>query len=317
MIMANASSTRSLSVVIPTYQREKRLCETLHALLGLRDSFLELIIVDQTPVHLPETQSFLEQLPNCARVIKMPRPNLPAARNAGAKEAKGNVILFLDDDINPLPQLFQSHTRHYEDQTVAGVAGRLLSPHGEIRNLDQRYYTSPFHWRYIRFDQEWELREVQSAPGGNMSFRRELIFKVGGFDENFVGNAFREETDFCIRLRRLPYRILFDPDAALVHYWQTEGGCDHTRFGNPNFISYTYYTEFVQNNFYFFLKHAPRKAMGELVWELYRNHIGNKQNLKGGLRLLFLRHVAFCVGVVSGFSAWRQWRRTPRGFRFV
>lgn len=150
-----------------------------------------------------------------------------------------------------------------------------------------------------------------------MSFRREILFRIGGFDENFVGNAFREETDFCIRLRKLPYRILFDPDAALIHYWQTEGGCDHTRFGNSKLISFAYYRDFVQNNFYFFLKHAPRRARGELVWELYRNHIGNRENLKHGFTHLSLRHLALCMGLARGSKAWRRWKKKPGGIRFL
>lgn len=301
--MDNAPFRGSLSVVIPTYQRERRLCETLQALLNLRDGFLELLIVDQTSEHLPETQSFLEQLPDCARVMKMAHPSLPAARNAGAREAKGSVVLFLDDDIQPLPQLLDAHARHYGDPTVGGVAGRLLSPDGEIRSLDPRYYTSPFHWRYIRFDQTWGLREVESAPGGNMSFRRQLIFEVGGFDEHFVGNAFREETDFCIRLRKRSHRILFDPEAAVIHYWKTEGGCDHIRLGNPQLTSFSYYQDFIQNNIYFFLKHVPAKALGGLTWEIYRNHIGNKNNLNRGLGQLCLRHAAFFIGFSRAFRA--------------
>jgi hypothetical protein len=73
----------------------------------------------------------------------------------------------------------------------------------------------------------------------------------------------------------------------------------------------------VQNNFYFFLKHAPRAAMGELVWELYRNHIANKENLEQGFKHLYLRHIAFCVGIIRGFKAWRRWQRNPGGIRFL
>jgi GT2 family glycosyltransferase len=308
VIVREKPSTSSLSIVIPTYKRERRLCETVQALVEIRGGFLELLIVDQTPEHLPETKSFLAQLPACVRLIRMPHPNLPAARNAGAREAAGDVVLYLDDDIKPLPELFEAHTRHYGDHTVGGVAGRLLSPYGEVKRLDPRYYTSPFQWRYIRFDQDWDLREVESAPGGNMSYRRHLIFEAGGFDEHFVGNAFREETDFCLRLRKRSYRILFDPDAAVIHYWKTEGGCDHIRLGNPQLVSFSYYQDFIQNNFYFFLKHVPPKAMWELTWELYRNHIGNKSNLDRGFGQLCLRHVAFFVGFLRAYSAWQRLR---------
>ena len=296
----------SISIVIPTYNREDSLCDTIKALLDFYDQFSDLIIVDQTPEHLPETISFLAGLPEKARIVKPQTANLPEARNIGAREAKGEILLYLDDDIKPMPDLISAHMRHYKDPTIGGVAGRLISPYGEIKELDPSYYTSPFPWRHVRFDQEWDMREVDSSPGGNMSFRRALIFEVGGFDEQFVGNAFREETDFCMRLRKASYRIIFDPEAAVIHYWKTGGGCDHIRLGNPEFTSFLYYQDFVQNNVYFFLKHVPRAMIPDLLWELYRNHIGNKYNLHKGLKHFYYRHVAFCIGFLRAYRAWSR-----------
>jgi GT2 family glycosyltransferase len=270
------------------------------------DEKYQLLVVDQTPNHHPKTEGYLSNLPKHVRVIRTATPNLPAARNIGAKEAKGEIVLYLDDDVKPLRSFIAAHLRHYQDPTVGAVAGRLISPYGEIKKLDRRYYTSTMPWRYIRFDQQWPLREVEAAPGGNMSCRRHLIKQTGGFDEQFVGNAFREETDFCLRLRYASYRILFDPEAAVIHYWKTEGGCDHIRLGNPDLTSYRYYQDFVQNNIYFCLKHVPRSAMPELAWELYRNHIGNRYNLRRGLTHLLYRHAAFCIGAVRGYKAWRR-----------
>jgi hypothetical protein len=64
------------------------------------------------------------------------------------------------------------------------------------------------------------------------------------------------------------------------------------------------------------LKHAPRPYLPDLVWELYRNHVGNKENSKQGLKHLYLRHIAFCMGVVRGLRAWRRWQRSPGGMRY-
>ena len=75
-----------LSIIIPTYKREKRLCETIDAILGLINPGCELIIVDQTPDHLPDTEAFLSRLPGAIRVVRVDTPNLPAARNRGTKD---------------------------------------------------------------------------------------------------------------------------------------------------------------------------------------------------------------------------------------
>jgi len=304
--MDTPHSNPSVSIIVPTYNREETLCNTIQDLLELHDQFSELLVVDQTREHLPDTLSFLSSLPEKVRIIKLSAPDLTKARNRGAREARSEIVLYLDDDIKPLPTLIRSHIRHYQDPTIGGIAGHVKSAYGIVRGLDSRYHTSAFPWRYIRFDQDWDLCEVVAAPGGNMSFRRALIFEAGGFDEQFVGNAYREETDFCLRLRKMSYRILFDPDAALIHYGKTDGGCEHFRFADPNRVSFLYYKDFIQNNAYFIFKHVPRASMPEFIWELYRNHIGNKFNLRQGLNLFFFRHVAFVLGLFGAYRAWRR-----------
>ncbi|MGH7432185.1 MAG: glycosyltransferase family 2 protein [Candidatus Methylomirabilales bacterium] len=298
----------SLSVVIPTYGREESLCETLKGVLQLSYADWELLIVDQTPEHKPETMAFLDTLPPPTRRIVLAAPSLPVARNVGAREARGEVVLYLDDDITPLPGLLVAHARHYRDPTVGGVAGRLVSPTGEVRPLDARYSRSPLPWLYIRFDQKWDCREVEAAPGGNMSFRRDLIRLVGGFDERFVGNAFREETDFCLRLRATSSRILFDPDAAVIHHFATDGGCDNNSLGRVDDPSVAYYRDFVRNNVYLFCKHVPSRLIPGLLWELYRTHVGNRPILRRGPRFFWRRQAGFLLGLMDGWRAWRSSR---------
>lgn len=298
----------SLSVVIPTYRREERLCETVRALLDLAYPDWELLIVDQTPEHTEETMAFLATLPPRVRRVVSPIPSLPGARNIGAREARGDVVLYLDDDILPTSELPTAHARHYTDPTVGGVAGRLISPGGEIRPLDPRYHSSSLPWLYIRFDQDWSLREVESAPGGNLSIRRRLIHELGGFDERYVGNAFREETDFCLRLRAAGHRILFDPAAAVVHYFGTPGGCDNVNFGGRSPESHSYYRTFFHNNAYFALKNFAWANRVRILFRVYRDHGLNRPLLTQGPRFILRRHLAIFLGLWDGWRTWRNHR---------
>jgi hypothetical protein len=59
---------------------------------------------------------------------------------------------------------------------------------------------------------------------GNLSMRRERVLQLGGFDENFVGVAYRFETDLCRRLSRAGGRILFQPSATIRHLRFPSGG---------------------------------------------------------------------------------------------
>ena len=59
-----------------------------------------------------------------------------------------------------------------------------------------------------------------------MSFRKDIFTKYGiWFDERFRGSAVREESDFCLRLRKTNYTIWYDPEADLVHLGEETGGC--------------------------------------------------------------------------------------------
>lgn len=305
-----SQTSSSISIVIPTYNRETILCNTIRHLLGLRGQWDEIIVVDQTPSHRQETELFLSDLRDAVRLIKVKTPNLPNARNIGAREAKGDVVLFLDDDITPLPSLITSHQRHYADPRAGGVAGKVISSTGQKGVLDSRYYTSPFPWLYLRFDQDWGVCEVESSPGGNMSFRRELILSLGGFDTRFAGNGFREETDFCLRLRNRSYKIIFDPDAAIVHHYAEKGGSENFRFGNPQFISFSYHEDFFHNNLYFFFKNLSPSHWPILTLGLYQAHVANKKQLHRGIAHITLRNLAFITGVLRAIRTSCGFHRT-------
>ena len=84
--------------------------------------------------------------------------------------------------------------------------------------------------------------EVDTVIGCNMSFRKRLLEKAGGFDERFRGNCFREDTDISLRIRRLNYKLIFHPKAVAIHKFK--GGI----------VSRKWFYWTVYNHTYFFLK---------------------------------------------------------------
>lgn len=153
-------------------------------------------------------------------------PNLPHARNIGIKEASGEILLFLDDDIKPSNTLTEEHVKNYADPKVGIVGGRVLedkdernvpdSKIGTVRKLDGFTY-SGFN-KTIRC-------ETMHVRGVNMSVRKEAALKIGGFDERFEGTAEYEDMDFCLRAIRKRYKIIFEPTAVVEHFLLPFGGC--------------------------------------------------------------------------------------------
>jgi GT2 family glycosyltransferase len=62
-----------------------------------------------------------------------------------------------------------------------------------------------------------EIGEVDHLIGCNMSWRRELLVKLGGLRDDYPGTEVREETDIALRVKKLGYRLLFQPEAVVTH----------------------------------------------------------------------------------------------------
>lgn len=206
-----------ISVVIPTYRRERVLVETLEHVLRQLEAADELLVVDQTEAHDPATAERLEQL-HCERAIRwIPQraPSITAAMNRGLLEARCDVVLFVDDDIVPESLLLSAHRAAHAACSKTVVAGRIIQPwqtsSGRPRPTDSICAGVEPSW-------------IDEFMGGNFSVRRDDALNVGGFDENFVQVAYRYEAEFANRFRAGGGRIRFEPLACLRHLHAARGG---------------------------------------------------------------------------------------------
>ena len=187
----------SFSIIVPTYQRRDMVCETVSALNELTyGGPLEIIVVVNGSTD--GTAKAVDAL-DCRwpmRVVEIQPNRGPAgARNRGADEATGDILLFLDDDMICDPELVQQHARMYRDGADA-VAGNIplhpSSPPGVLTDA----VASAALW-----DQRTELTPFE-IYAGQLSVRKNVFDALGGFDEQFaVGGGFgNEDVEFGARL---------------------------------------------------------------------------------------------------------------------
>lgn len=211
-----------ISVVIPTYNRYDCLADTLEALRRQVGCGFEVVVVDQTPLR---RRRELEATGFALHWFLQEEPSASAARNLALREAHGEVVLFLDDDvIIDDPSFLMKHLRHYENPRVVGVAG--AAPHiGQAMNLRRHRFfrEGGLGWAYFPSNQCCQAW-LRVGRSNNLSVRRDAAIACGGMDEQFEKGAHREEADFGLRLTRDGRRILYDPFAALVHIGNAEGG---------------------------------------------------------------------------------------------
>ena len=262
---------RAASVVIPTYNREQQLVETIEYVLATPYPDFEVIVVDQTDEHTPEVAAALEEFQHDDRLtyIQLPIANLPLARNVGLNEAQGDVIIYVDDDVELDPDFVAAHVKRYADASVGAVAGRIITPNvGPDENSSGALAGRPRPGRLrvdgnheSHFNQTAYTGDVEWGQGCNMSFRRTALVESGAFDERFTGNAFHEEVDAFVRVRDQGYRAVFEPEARLVHLKEATGGC-RSQQDQVEYLCTVYRN---QSLFYF-------KNQGWTGWMRYTRH---------------------------------------------
>jgi glycosyltransferase involved in cell wall biosynthesis len=289
-----------ISVVIPTYGREAVLCDTLNSVLAQQYPAYEVIVVDQTQQHEAATQALLDQLVAEAKIklYTVSWASLPAARNYAVERANGSIFLFLDDDVE-LPEGFlAAHAQVYQGRPEVGaVAGRVfdrmkLADSGDlaIEILPPEAMDPGIAWYYIDLVHTVKPQRVLTARGCNMSFRRSVFEQYGlRFDERFAGSAVREESDFCLRVRKTKLMIWYEPAAHLVHLGEETGGCH-----DISTRSLKYQTTFYHNHFLMALKNLTPWQILRLSGRLFDCHVlGNPPCNKSGSPIKIITRFGF------------------------
>lgn len=207
-----------VSIVIPTYNRLEQLKRVLAGLekeTYPKDEFEVLVVsdgcTDGTDDYLRAANASFH-----LRVFFQTNQGPAAARNLGINRAAGEMVLFIDDDVYPLPALIEEHLRfHAAYGDCAVVIGPMLAP------PDARL--SPWvRWEADRLaDQYRDMALGRWAPTprqfytGNSSIARHHLDACGGFDPTFRR---AEDVELAYRLARGGLKFFFNPRAAVYHY---------------------------------------------------------------------------------------------------
>lgn len=265
---------KSFSVVIISFNGKDFLRQTLRDLSFSEPAPLEIIVVDDASTDGTAEMMQIE-FPDIALLRNEKNSGTSVSRNRGAKRARGEYVIFLDNDIsvenNTLATLVDFLKNHpeagivtarlfsedgsqrwwnvgYDMNAFRGLVGVLLrnlrikfSRSGVIKNVYERFELNLWDHRSVR-TVDWVIEECFAMP-------RKVFEQVGGFDEAFF--MYHEGPDLCRRVRSAGYAVYFTPEAtATVHEGHVHSDTDRSAFFTRSL--YRYYKKH-----YFYLKSNP------------------------------------------------------------
>jgi len=233
-----------ITIILPTYNRISTLKHTLESIFNQSFKYFEVIVIDDSSTNI--IYNYLLKHGYLDKVLYYKNPKrigLPASRNKGVLLSKGELILFVEDDVilapNTLAVLYTTYKvlkRRLENEIGAIIPARpiikidydsLLLSNFIMNHLVLPVIKSPISCiDYQKYDARFNyIFEVHSGHPCSL-FEKKKIIEIGLFDsERFRGNFTFEETDLFTRLRKKGYVLIYQPKAVMYHLQVSEGGC--------------------------------------------------------------------------------------------
>ncbi|HWW77791.1 MAG TPA: glycosyltransferase family 2 protein, partial [Pyrinomonadaceae bacterium] len=224
------------SVIIPVFNKAEFTFQCLRSLVREVDfGDTEVIVVDNASTD--ETAELLSHFKGFVRVIRnAENRGFVDACNQGAAESRGRYLVFLNNDTVVLPGWLEALVETAGRDESAGAVGSLfLYPDGRIQEAGAIVWSNgeAFHYGWGRSPEDRRFtfaREVDYCSGASLLIRRELFERLGGFDRRYAP-AYYEDTDLCMGVRSLGYKVVYQPHSRLYHFeGGTAGNDTHTGF---------------------------------------------------------------------------------------
>jgi GT2 family glycosyltransferase len=225
-----AGSQLRTSIVIPVLNNGALTYRCLQSVVAeTRPGTYEVIIIDNGSDE--PTQEMLSGVQGLRVIRNQTNVGFVGACNQGAAAARGEFVLFLNNDTlvvrGWLDQLLKTFER---DPTIGAVGGKLIYPNGRLQEAGGIIWDDGEGWAYGH-NEDPELpeygyvREVDYCSGACLMVPSELFRRLGGFDNRYAP-AYYEDVDLAFRLREHGYRVAYQPAARVIHFEGATAGTD-------------------------------------------------------------------------------------------
>jgi cellulose synthase/poly-beta-1,6-N-acetylglucosamine synthase-like glycosyltransferase len=208
-----ANHSLTASVIVPVYNDASNLARLLEGLAKQTVCPIEILVVnDGSKDESPQVaEKWTSDHPDRNLALISQKQSGPAtARNNGAKQAKGDLLLFVDSDCEPAEDWVEKMVVPFTDERVVGVQGCYRT---KQREIVARFSQFEIEDRYLRMRKsEW----IDFIGTYSAAYRRDVFLEYGCFDDRFP-IASGEDVDFSFRLAAQGLKMVFQPEAVVYH----------------------------------------------------------------------------------------------------
>jgi len=223
-----------LSVIVPTYNRERMLCNAIDSIINqsLSKDNYEILVIDNNSSDDTKNivNKYVKETSNLKYLFE-PIPGLLSGRHKGAKEAKGNILVFTDDDVIADNDWLKAIAETFKDTSVKIVGGRNLpifetEPPGWINNIWQKKKDGNSycgHLSLLDLQDKCKIIDISFVWGLNLSIRKETLLLLNGFHPDAYPWELRQyrgdgETGLGYKAKILGINAIYQPKALIYHY---------------------------------------------------------------------------------------------------
>lgn len=221
MVFPAFSACRT-SIIIPVWNHCGHSYRCLQSILANTDeATYEVIVVDNGSSD--ETGELLSNSANIKVIRNQSNQGYLLACNQGAGSARGEYLLFLNNDTTVTRGWLESMTGLLDgDSTIGAVGAKLVFGNGALQEAGGIIWSDGSTAGYGRGEDPDDpefcyRREVDYCSGACLLVRRDLFVNLGGFDETY-SPAYYEDADLCLEIKRLGYRVVYQPEARIIHH---------------------------------------------------------------------------------------------------
>ena len=228
-----AADAPQVSVVIPVYGKSAFTVACLRAIARhVPEAPFEVIVVDDASPD--DTADLLARIEGLHVVTHATNRGFVASCNDGAALARGEFLLFLNNDTQVTPGWLDALLDCHRDTDRCGIVGsRLVYPDGRLQEAGGLVFADGSGHNIGRFEARDDprfrvRRDVDYVSGASLLIRRDLFDRVGGFADVYAP-AYYEDTDLAFAVRAAGYRVRYEPRSMVVHFEGVTAGTDTER----------------------------------------------------------------------------------------